>query len=185
MSNFRYFSSQLLQEAQVFIQLFILPNFRCLSSQFPQEAPVPPASDIYAEVSHKKWGGDFGNWFPRKYCFWKTEIYFWQITWQFCKQKYSSANQQRLLFADKQNCEKIFRLEGKNTHHQILLADKKYFCNKILWFAIQNIFVTKYSGLQAKNWAGELISGQTRAGKILVKYTILDLLHMRKIGVAR
>ena len=57
MSNFRYFSSQLLQEAQVFIHLFILPNFRCLSPQFPQEAPVPPASDIYAEVSHKKWGG--------------------------------------------------------------------------------------------------------------------------------
>ena len=56
MSNFRYFSSQLLQEVQVFIHLFILPNFRCLSSQFPQEAPVPPASDIYAEVSHKKWG---------------------------------------------------------------------------------------------------------------------------------
>ena len=137
MSNFRYFSSQLLQEAQVFIQLFILPNFRCLSSQFPQEAPVPPASDIYAEVSQKNGGGDFGNWFHTKYCFWKTEIYFWQITWQFCKQKYPSANQQRLLFADKQNCEKIFRLAGKNTHHQMLLADK-------------NIFVIKYSGLQSK-----------------------------------
>ena len=95
----------------------------------------------------------------------------------------NNIHHQMLLFADKQNFEKNISACRQKHSQQMLLEDKKYFCNKIFWFAIQNIFVTKYSGLQAKNWAGELISGQTRAGKILVKYTILDLLHMRKIGV--
>ena len=127
MSNFRYFSFQLLQEAQVFIHLFILPNFRCLSSQFPQEAPVPPASDIYAEVSYKK--GEF--WFgTQKHIFDKLLDNFTS----------NNIHHQMLLFADKQNVEKIFRLAGKSTHQQMLLEDKKYFCNKIFWFAIQNIF---------------------------------------------
>ena len=114
------------------------------------------------------------------YC-WKTEIYFWQITWQFCKQK---------IFITKCCCsrtnkivKKIFQLAGKTTHHQMLLAEKNIFVTKYSGLQSKIYFVTKYSGLQAKNWAGELISGQTRAGKILVKYTILDLLHMRKIGV--
>ena len=169
MSNFRYFSFQLLREAQVFIHLFILPNFRCLSSQFPQEAPVPPASDIYAEVSYKK--GEF--WFgTQKHIFDKLLDNFTS----------NNIHHQMLLFADKQNFEKYFGLQAKALISKCCWKTKNIFVTKYSGLQSKLYFVTKYSVLQAKNWAGELISGQTRAGKILVKYTILDLLHTRKIG---
>ena len=77
----------------------------------------------------------------------------------------------------------IFLLQLSVYYHEINInVVGNIFVTKYSGLQSKIYFVTKYSGLQAKNWAGELISGQTRAGKILVKYTILDLLHTRKIG---
>ena len=145
MSNFRYFSFQLLREAQVFIHLFILPNFRCLSSQFPQEAPVPPASDIYAEVSYKK--GEF--WFgTQKHIFDKLLDNFTS----------NNIHHQMLLFADKQNFEKnISACRQKHSSANVVGTQKIFLlqnilvCNPkyILW---QNILVCRQKTGQA-NWS--------------------------------
>ena len=110
-----------------------------------------------------------------------TETYFWQITWQFYKQQYSSPNV--AVRRQTKFWKKYFGLQAKALISKCCWKTKNIFVTKYSGLQSKIYFVTKYSGLQAKNWAGELISGQTRAGKILVKYTILDLLHMRKIGV--
>lgn len=139
MSNFRYFSSQLLQEAQVFIQLFILPNFRCLSSQFPQEAPVPPASDIYAEVSHKKWGGggilEIGS--TPNIAFGRQKYIFDKLLDNFASKNIHQQISKGCCSRTNKIVKRYFGLQAK------ILITKCYWQTK-------NIFVIKYSGLQSK-----------------------------------
>ena len=55
----------------------------------------------------------------------------------------NNIHHQMLLFADKQNFEKNISACRQKHSQQMLLEDKKYFCNKIFWFAIQNIFCDK------------------------------------------
>ena len=107
-----------------------------------QEAPVPPASDIYAEVSEvsqslSQWNiGEVG------------------ISLEYSAQRFPTY----LTFSW---CCYIFKI-------------------LLLRACIGQIYPSKYWSRcfvrQAKNWAGELISGQTRAGKILVRFSKHDLM---------